>query len=235
MSFERYRNRVLSSGNNIRENMLNNSVQFVESSFEDSPSYRVVRVNGVDMGVRLMRDREYSVMNEFMVYKVMFKPSSNIDRGDIIKFDNSKGLEETWMAVYRTDHDLYPYVHIRRCNNVLNFDTELGEISHPVVIDNKLQRYQEIEQRPLVNLPDDSLSVAISYNTESNGVKVRNKFIIKDMSWEVQVVDKITNVFDGSGIVNMIIRRVPIHAEDPVENEPDDPSEGEEEGGGGLW
>ena len=227
MSFESYRNRVLSSGNNIRENMLDNSIQFVENSFEDSPSYRVVKVNGVDMGVRFIRDREYSVMNEFMIYKVMFRPSSNIDRGDIIKFNNSKGLEETWLAVYRTDHDLFPYVHVRRCNNKLSFEVGNEIVEHPVVIDNKLQRYQEIEEKELINLPDDSLSVAITYNDESNGIKLRDRFVVKDMTWEVQVVDKITNVFDGVGIVNMIIRKAASAVEEP---------EGSGGGsGGGLW
>lgn len=235
MSFESYRRRVSLNGNDIREHVMNQSKLFVDQTFENSPSYRLVKVNGVDMGVRFIRNREYSVMNEFMIYQVMFRPTDNIRRGDLITFDNSEGITETWMAVFRTDSEVFPYVHARRCNNSLSFETELGVVSHPVIIDNKLQRYQEIEERTLINLPDDSLSVAIAYNSESETVKLRDRFQIKSKTYEVQVVDDITNVIDGVGLINMIIRRVP----NPVENEEDEGAGegggGEDPGGGELW
>lgn len=223
MPFDSYRNRVLKNSN-VRGQLTAQSSDFINQTFEHHPSFQVVKIEGVETGVRIIVDREYSVMNEFNIMKMQLRPQTSVNRGDIIEITNPQGVIEKWIVIFFQNKGLYPDAHIRFCNNVLTF---ANDNVHPIVIDNKLQRYQEIEERSYINLPDDALSVAMPCNADTLGIRQKDKFVINNKTWEAQVIDDVTNVYNGKGIVQMIIRR--------KADEPDEGAVAYVPGGGQRW
>lgn len=210
---DKHRDRLEAYGNTISKEQENNTVNFVNSTFEDYPSFERVLINEETYDVRVLTTKEYQTTSEYNINKLMFRPYTLINRGEYVRRDN----DEIWLIAFYQNDKIFPNAHVRLCNNSLKFEN--GR-EHLCVIDNKLRNLQEVDQNKYQVLPSGTLAVTVQANEDTLQIEELQRFVINGKAWEVQVIDDVTNTINGIGVVQFIIKKVPRkESEIPVEEE----------------
>lgn len=195
------------------------TIQYVNTIFDQSPSFRVVNIDGVPTDIRMVNNREYQTANEFEQNLYLFRPETVIERGAYSTYINeTTGKEETWLIVFYHYHKIYPKAFARYCTKKLNFKN--GH-SLPAVVTNKISSSAFIEENKALTLPKDSLAVYVKATPDSMSILEGDRFIIDDISFEVQSINQSMCTEDGIGVVELAIKKVP-HRYDEIKEDNDE-------------
>lgn len=211
-----YLSRINASGNTIGESQFNSTAKYIESAFSDSPFYKVVKVNGQDVGVRITDLPPIIRGNMTLQFtrKIMqLKPSTVFNTGTIVVING-----ENWLISDFNNNNLYPQARIDRCNSsiVINTPTEkvVGEnpythepiiemvagtdIIYPCVVEKALTN--ESLNQP-INLDRDTVLVTLPFFDfkEKEFEVVGEKYVVKS-------VDR-TKSMNGKGLLIVLGER----------------------------
>lgn len=206
-----HRKRVGSKGGNLQGQYEKSVIQFTNKTFADSPLYRVAKMGDEEVETRIQSNKEFSNNSQYEIRIATFRPETYIPRGAIMEWENWQGQHEKWMIMYFNNHKLYPRADIRLCDAVLEFDN--GN-KYPVVTDTNTISTSTVEDRREVILPRGGLLVYISYNEDAVAIHEEDRFLIREMAWEVQDFNKLTYIRDvdgkTEGIIVLALKRVPL-------------------------
>lgn len=190
-----------------KDEYINDTIIYLEDTFSQSPSYRLVNIDGIEHGVRIINDREYQTANEFEQNLVLLKPRTVIERGSYMSyFNKDTNKEETWLIVFYHYHEIYPKAYARYCTKKLNYSN--GK-TYPCVVTNKISSSAFIEENTEMVLPKDSLAVYVKATDETMKTIEGDRFVIDGLSYEVQSINISMNTEDSIGVVEMAIKKVP--------------------------
>lgn len=199
------------------------TIQYVNTIFDQSPSFKVVNIDGVPTDVRMVNNREYQTANEFEQNLYLFRPETVVERGAYSTYINEvTRKEETWLIVFYHYHKIYPKAFARYCTKKLNFKN--GN-SLPAVVTNKISSSAFIEENKALTLPKDSLAVYVKATSDSMAILEGDRFVIDNMSFEVQSINQSMCTEDGVGVVELAIKKVPQKYNEIIEDNdtiPDD-------------
>lgn len=222
--FDDYQARINASGKNIAESQFNSTAKFIESTFADSPFYRVVKVNGIDMDVRLQdissvtRSANVSLVQNTLKF-MLLKPNSSVDIGDMVELD-----EHFWMVSdFISDNTLFPKAKIEKCNFTLQLKT--GETKTLVGHDN-LKRpvynvipvftnvecllrtsVSSIGLNQSINLPQGQVTITVQYNDIAKSINENDEFDLYSRQYKIIGFD-FSNIVQGVGCLSIIAERV---------------------------
>lgn len=210
-----HKTRMKASGSNIRGAYMENTANFINNSIKDSPTYTVAEIEGIEYDTRKVTHKKFSDASGYEVEKLLFKPNTKINNGKIAKIEGEK-----WLIIFVEDRPIAPKAHIRLCNNELVFDN--GN-TYPCVIDTSMRDTRRINEEHYIDLPADALSILVEYNSDTYKIKEEDRFVIDGMAWEVQSFDRLSRVYNGNGIIELVLKKVPLRKDEEVEtpNMPD--------------
>lgn len=219
-----YMSRINASGNTIGESQFNSSASFIESTFADSPFYKVVKCNGQDLEIRLMDINSVTRSSAIQLVQyslkfILLKPNVSLNIGDMIVMEDS-----TWMVTdYTGENLLYPKAKIEICNYLLKVKT--GETKVLVGHDN-LKRPQYnitptyadvnciirnsiagVSLNQNINLPNDNLYISMKYDDNAKLIKENDMFDIYNKQYKVTGTD-FTAIHYGKGVITFLTERV---------------------------
>lgn len=229
--FQQYTNRITAHSTNIRGRYELDTESYILDNFDDSPTYREIRVEreGVDMGVYGVRVNMIERMGN--IRNILLKPHSALtpeeERQPDLFVGNMAIFEErTWLlfdkygykdsgvklTAMRTNYNLKwidrdGMLRTKRC---YASSSDIGSKSKQSRATIEYNKYD-------VKLPYGQLYIFIETTEHTKRIDLNQRFIINSVVYEVIGVDNTTHVEDDYGIIQYTIRRVTVHVKDDFE------------------
>jgi hypothetical protein len=222
--------RINVAGNSIANSQFHSTQKFIESNFANSPMYRVVQVNGVNLEVQLQdissvtRSANVSLV-QFTLKFMLLKPNTSVNIGDIVAIkDEQTQIVVNWIVSdFISDNPLFPKAKIEKCNFELQVKTGETKIlcgyddfRAPVYdITPTFATMQSILRNTIgnialnseINLPSERMLISITYNDTSKLIKENDTFDMYGREYKVIGID-FSNVHSDKGIITLTTERV---------------------------
>jgi hypothetical protein len=210
---DKYKNRLGRNGNNVGEKYANNTIAFIEATFSDSPTFRILEVVSTEFPETVEMDaRVVEVERMGTLRQVLFRPYQGLNIGSYVKFDNS-----TWLVFDQWgEKDGMKYVAlVEKCNRTLKWKSKDGVINDINCIASQSplgskasQGKNDIEWNKYdVSLPLGQLYVFVEKNRTSDTIQMNQRFIFGKNVYEVFGIDDISFVDNnGHGIIQLMVK-----------------------------
>lgn len=203
--FEKHKERHNREGGNIRTAHEIISEKLVQNSIADSPTYKIVEINGEKIEARLLTEKEFSVASGYFVMKLLYKQDYKPRNGQYVVIDGN-----TWLTVHASDKILAPFNYIRECTHTMTFTMDNERLSIPCVLDTRIRETNKYQQTSFVDLNLNGLKITIPHNKTNRRIIEKDRILIQDSAWEVQAVDRLSMVKNGDGFIELACKKVPL-------------------------
>jgi hypothetical protein len=253
MSLDKYKRRLGRNGNDVGEALKNNTIAFIEATFSNAPTFRVMEVQSykypeiTEMDARVVEIERLGTLRE-----VILRPSDNLEVGTYVRFDG-----DTWLLFDKYGGTGATNIKLLaiKCNRTIKWTDKDGIVkefpcnaSATDLGSKAKQSKNEIEWNKYdVRLPLGQLLISMELNPDTEKIALNDRFIFGRNAWEVTGIDDMTSVDkDGYGIVQLTVKITTQRDGDDFENrlavneytveETGTPTVGEDgEDGGMLW
>jgi hypothetical protein len=218
-----YRGLMMNSGHNIGESLTNTLVRKINDSFADSPAYRIIKLDGVDVEVRVTQISEVSYVERLnnlnkTDVNFIFRPYTKVMIGSIVEWN-----DYTWLVVDVNWDDIVPKAEAVVCNKIL--EVVVGEDQ---VVQGYDQMYRPIfENTPIifsapcvarnllsntalgdaVNVPHGNLHIQIKYS-EDCPIEEGHEFTMSNAKYKITSLGT-NKVYNRVGILSILSQRIP--------------------------
>jgi len=192
-----YEKRLKIDGNSIRERSINNTIDAINDSFVNSPSYFEVYINGAETatGVQIISGSSTGGQSNSNIKNILMKPNDVLNNGDLIKWNNEYWLN---MSVENVG-GAYLKGKIIKCTQyiTINKNSILSEV--PIVIESGVRLYSQgqDDNKYITTLSDD----IIVYTPASANIEVDDIYTIGRRNYKVKSVQDV--LIDGLLVVKM--------------------------------
>jgi len=220
---DRYKRRIDINGKDLGEAYSNNTNALIESTFHESPTFRVLEVFSVEkphlteIDARVIEVERLGTLRE-----ILFRPSSEgLNIGTYVKFD-----KKTWLVF-----DKYAgKVLVEECNRKLKWIDRNGNLISLDCVASSMdlgskakQSKNEIEFNKYdVSLPTGQLFVFVELREETLQIDLDQRFVFGKKAYRVIGIDDTTMIRESSngayGILQLTIKVTTIKEEDDFEN-----------------
>jgi hypothetical protein len=225
-----YMARINVTGNTIKDSQFHSSSKFIESTFADSPFYKVAKWNGSDLEVRLLDVNSITRSNQIMPVQygikfALFKPNIVMDLGEIVEIPNDdQSVYTSWMVVdFTSENNLFPKAKIEICNFELQvktgetktllgyddfkrpvYDVQPTYVNMQAILKNTIG---SISLNSEINLPSERMLISIKYDDTAKLIKENDTFDMYGREYKVVGID-FSNVFNNKGVITLTTERV---------------------------
>jgi hypothetical protein len=178
-----WKSKLNKQGGNIANSLKNTAKQSVLASFEDSPAYKLITINGVSTGVRIEKGK---LSNEMTL---LFKPGTVVDIGSLCVIDTVN-----WLVMDSQKDEIYPKAKISLCNETFKWKDQVGTVFlYPCVATNLRYITREIDSnRNNISTLEGGLYIYSQQNSTTLTLKPRQRFIFGSQVYHISGIDDIT-------------------------------------------
>lgn len=219
-----FKARMNVSGNTIAQSQFNTTANFINAHFADSPFYRVVKVNGVDLEVQLQdissvtRSSNVELVQNVLKF-MLLKPNTSVNIGDLVEIEGQFWIVSDFIS----NNPLFPKAKIEKCNYVLQWKTGetktlIGHDSLNRPVYNVQPTYTNIQcllrtsvsniaLNQAINLPQGQVHITMQYNDIAKTIKEDDEFDLYNRQYKVIGFD-FSNIVQGVGCLVIFANRV---------------------------
>lgn len=196
-NWELYEKKLKIDGNSIRERSINNTIDAINDSFVNSPSYFEIYINDSETatGVQIVSGSSIGGQSNSNIKNILMKPNDVLNNGDLIKWNN-----EYWLNMSVEDvGGAYLKGKIIKCTQyiTINKNSILSEV--PIVIESGVRLYSQgqDDNKYITTLSDE----IIAYTPASANIEVDDIYTIGRRNYKVKSVQDV--LIDGLLVVKM--------------------------------
>lgn len=196
-NWELYEKKLKIDGNSIRERSINNTIDAINDSFVNSPSYFEIYINDSETttGVQIVSGSSTGGQSNSNIKNILMKPNDVLNNGDLIKWNN-----EYWLNMSVEDvGGAYLKGKIIKCTQyiTINKNSILSEV--PIVIESGVRLYSQgqDDNKYITTLSDE----IIAYTPASANIEVDDIYTIGRRNYKVKSVQDV--LIDGLLVVKM--------------------------------
>lgn len=179
----------------------------------DSPSCRMVKINGKDQVVMIVHKAE---LNQKKIFSL---PGEHLVHGGIVDFCDSKWL----ICEMDGDNIIYDKAIMKRCNHVLRWINKDGElIERWCVVEDGTKYLIGEKQKQFITIGDARIAVTLAKDVETMRLERGARFIVDDPDADEKLVYEITksnrmyNMYDGIGVYRYILHECTLEDGDNI-------------------
>lgn len=221
---DRYKNRLARKGDNVGDVYENNTINFIEAKFSDSPTFKVVGVISTQFPtIKQIDTRVVLVERMGTLREVLFRPNQGLNIGTYLIFDN-----QTWLIIDQWgDRNSTKYsCLVQKCNRTIKWKDINGAIQELYCIASQSPLGSKAQQGKFniefnkfdVSLPTGQLFVFSEYNNLTKGIKLNHRFFFGRNVYEVIGIDGISFVDSGFGIMQFTVKLTTLNDKDDTQN-----------------
>jgi len=175
-----------------------NMKNLVSTEFENSTSYELVKISGVDRKTRIVE--ESSIIRNANRKRLLCFPDETISIGEIVEFDNSN-----WICVMNdTTSKISDVGIIERCNNVLQFyDKNSILYDVPCIVG---KGSISLDEQKIISTLDSEIAIQISNTSITRQIPMNYVFKIGMRNYTVTDINDIT--VNGLLLIKMVYSEV---------------------------
>jgi hypothetical protein len=222
--FDKYNRRLWRFGKNSGESFHNSTINFINTTFHASPTFRVLKVSSIEFpDINEIDARVIEIERMGTLREVLFRPRQGLNIGTYVEFEDDTWLAyDKWGSLESANLKLL----IQKCNRILQwknldgsvvkFDcvasaTPLGSKSNQGKNDIEWNKYD-------VRLPIGQLFIFVSRNELTKHIRMNQRFIIGSNVYEVFGIDETTLVDkSGFGVIQFTVKISTKHNKDDFE------------------
>jgi hypothetical protein len=211
--YDKYQSRITRKGNNIGDIYKNNTVNFIDNKFKDSPTYRLLNVKSAEFpDIQQMDARVVELEKSGVLREVIFRPNESLNIGAYVGFDN-----DTWILFdkYGGQGSISVKAVVALCNRKLkwrdinNNIVEVDCVASATDLGSKAkQSRNDLEYNKFdVQLPTGQLFAFVELNEKTKMINLNDRFIFEKNVYEVVGFDDITLVDkNGFGVIQFVLK-----------------------------
>ena len=175
-----------------------NMKNLVSTEFEDSTSYNLVKISGIDRKTRIVE--ESSIIRNANRKRLLCFPNETISIGEVVEFDNSN-----WICVMNdTTSPISDVGIIERCNNVLQFyDKNSILYDVPCIVG---KGSIGLDEQKVISTLDSEIAIQISNTSITRQIPMNYVFKLGLRNYSVVNIDDIT--VPGLLLIKMVYSEV---------------------------
>lgn len=210
-SYDNYKNRMTSVGQDVSEYKKNITKNNVEQVFRDNPNHIVVSILKPDGTVLNDYDARYLNENEMVARSFIFKPNDIVKEGDIINMTEDSS---SWLVFIDYFNEVYPKAKTRKVNSVIKFKNR-DKTQTFELLSHGAQRTANIREDMMdVNSPSTKADFYVQKNDTSSLIKPNMRFIVNGFAYIVETVDNVTL----DNIIRLVMKTDTTKPNDDIEN-----------------
>lgn len=208
MSFDLYKKRLLSYGNDEKDAVLNNTQRMINKSFADSFGYSVVKIDDVDTEVIII-NKDDSTQKELLL-----RPNQVIKKGATVLIGT-----QYYLVTDFNGNGINQKAKIKLCNNTFVLkgstiqtivgwndfnepiyeETSTSDISIPCIVETTIT-FDNTDNA--INLPEGRIRVTIPY-TEHEDIAIDKEFVMYGENYKIMGIDYTQSIGkEGLMIIN---------------------------------
>ena len=213
MDWSPFEKNVKASGNSRRERELNKARHYLNKYGENNPSYKKVKINGVD-DVLAINTGTQPYYKKFHTL-----PDHHIQTGDYVEWADTVWLVKT--ADF--DDELIIDGVLQQCNYVLKWqDENLNIIERYAVTQGATAYNTGLNETQLITVGYNQLLVLIPFDEDTKSLTRGHRFFVsntlKDIRpYKITSFDTTTNIYNGHGYISMMLSEDQLQKDDNVE------------------
>lgn len=194
MSFDLYKKRLLSYGNDERDVVLNNTKNIINNSFTNSFGYSVVKINDVDTEV-IVVNKDDSTQKELLI-----RPDQTVKKGATVLVGT-----QYYLVTDFNGNGINQKAKIKLCNSTFTLkgskiqtiveyndfgepiydETNTSDILIPCIVDTSIT----IDNTDnAINLPEGRINITIPY-TEHEDIAIDKEFVMYGEKYKIMSID----------------------------------------------
>lgn len=194
MSFDLYKKRLLSYGNDERDVVLNNTKNIINNSFTNSFGYSVVKINDVDTEV-IVVNKDDSTQKELLI-----RPGQTVKKGATVLVGT-----QYYLVTDFNGNGINQKAKIKLCNNTFTLkgskiqtiveyndfgepiydETNTSDILIPCIVETSIT----IDNTDnAINLPEGRINITIPY-TEHEDIAIDKEFVMYGEKYKIMSID----------------------------------------------
>ncbi|MGG4105152.1 hypothetical protein AAXB25_14645 [Paenibacillus lautus] len=192
MDLTLYQKMIGANNSNITQAYINDTILHVNDMFSKSPSYRQVLIDGVEADCIINRKKSHQM-------DLLLRPNSLIDAGAYVELN-----QNTFIVLDFIDNEVYPKANVSLCNRSLRWKdgSEIKEYKCSV----KGTTYEENDDTQIIYNSDGKLTVHVQYNNDTKTIKPQMRFVFDESVYEVYSIDSTSSVYDGKGVLKLVLK-----------------------------
>jgi DNA gyrase inhibitor GyrI len=186
MSFsDGFRNRMSKQGINESDSILNATFELANREFTNSPTFKVVKVNGADVDARLLDG------STGIIKYLLLRPKSTLNIGDYVEIDS-----RYWMVFDFNGEGISPKATIQACNEMMSWEDANGVIhKYPTLATaTRNTKFDIASDRMQVQMLQAGIYAYLPYNEVTKDVRTSQRFIFGDRVYEISGTDDLTMI-----------------------------------------
>lgn len=171
----------------VSEAFVNDTKSNINNIFLNSPLVKQCKIDGIDSESIISQAKDGK-------FKMLFRPDTIVDKGSYVEVGT-----DTFIIIDFNMNEIYPKGKSILCNSSLKWKDELGVV-HDIKCNIKGDNIS-VEEDKLVVISDSKLVVTVQYNDNTKSIKPQQRFIIDGNAYEVDVIDRLSNVYNSKGYI----------------------------------
>lgn len=195
--YDTWRARIASIGSSQSNALENQTIQFINAKFADSPMYMQVPINGVTTSIRLLRDMDE---DDSDTKRILFLPNETVNKGSIVQI-----YGDNWLVNTVDDHPYFPTGHLLRCSDSLRWYLSNGvtQKTYPCAIIPTTKNTMDKADK-MLEMAMYQLHIFVQFNADTETIGKGMRFILgNNNAVEIVGVDGVSNIFDGEGYLDL--------------------------------
>lgn len=197
--FDNYKARLNADGGSESEARLKATQDFTDREFTNSPSYKVVKINGVDTDVRLLTG------NTYFDREMLLRPKTSVNIGDYV-VDGS----DTYLVFDFLAGKIAPKAILKQCTEVVKWAT----FSYPAVVNVTNKFTMSDDNRFDLDMVYGYVDVYIPADTNTLSIPLSTRIVLGTQVYEVVAKDDI----GIKGLLRLSGKIVPANSSDDITN-----------------
>lgn len=206
LDFHKKRMKLNYQNDDVRNGFLDNSTDYINKTFSQSPLYKKVKIDNEEIEVRVVEDKLQKSNTFYEQKQLIFKPNTVVNNGAYVEIVNDiTKKNEIWLLMYYVPNVLTPKGIIRYCNKSI----QVKEKEFPCVVTASVSANSELIKNNELVLPKGHLLIYVQSTNETQQILENDRFIFDGNAYEVQTIDNVTHTENNIGFITLTVKKVP--------------------------
>lgn len=170
-------------GNSESDAIVNSTFELANKEFSNSPTFNVVKVNGIETDSRILDGKTGSIK------KMLLRPRSIVNVGDYVHYNSM-----FWLVFDFNGKEISPKATIQACNEVMKWKDVNGNIiEYPTLATaTRNTKFDITSDRMQVEMLQAGIYAYLPYNEITREIRTSQRFIFGDRVYEISGTDDLT-------------------------------------------
>lgn len=201
MNLDKYKRRLLRNGSSLSEVQRNNTINYLNQTFADSPQYRIAQISHSlskpqDLEVRIYNQKVANNhsrnSNEYQAF--LLKPKTYVRIGSYIKVDHSTDGSNIrdYLVIDFNNSEEFPRITGFRINHKLRWQKDCRIIEYPCVVTDRTAYKDDVWSDKNMVLAQGQYFLYLPLCDDVKSIDIDQRFFIDGDVYRVSYINRIT-------------------------------------------